>query len=67
MDISGSDLLYTNLCRTRVDREFEGKRYFVGTERGSFEWSGGSGILRTRLKSAGLLASPDIGGTVSPV
>ncbi len=35
-------LPYTKISRTRVDCPFEGMNYFVGSERGRFDGSGGS-------------------------
>jgi hypothetical protein len=39
-------LPYTKISRPRVDCRFEGMKYFVGTERGSFDGSGGISKLR---------------------
>ena len=41
-----ASLPYTKISRTRVDCRFEGMKYFVGTERGSFDRSGGISKLR---------------------
>ncbi len=41
----GAALPYTKISKTRVDCQFEGMKYFVGTERGRFDGSGGSDKL----------------------
>jgi hypothetical protein len=41
-----ASLPYTKISRPRVDCRFEGLKYFVGTERGSFDGSRGGSKLR---------------------